>query len=258
LTGGEGPQRRVGIFLAGVQKAATTSMHAYLAEHRTLAPARIKETHFFDDERLDWNAPDYAAFHAFFGAVPAEAQAFDATPIYTFWPPALNRIRRYNAAARLIVLLRDPIERAYSHWAMEHRRGWETMPFGEAIRDGRARLPTTSPLLRAWRVFSYVERGFYAGQVRRALSLFPRHQILFLDAADLRRAHAGVLQQVATFLDLPPFPTVSPKLEHAGPLATGPSARDVDYLRSIFTSDVDELASLTGLDPGGWLTMRRD
>lgn len=258
MSGGGGPKAPVGIFLAGVQKAGTTSMHAYMASHPALSPGSVKETHFFDNEGLDWNVPDYSAFHTFFSAVPSEAQAFDATPIYTFWPPALDRIRRYNPAARLIVLLRDPIERAYSHWAMERRRGLETLPFAEAIREGRTRLPTASPLLPAWRVFSYVERGFYVDQVRRALGLFPRNQLLFLDSAELRRCPAEVLRRVAAFLDLPPFPELPARLDHAGAPGAGPEPQDVDYLRALFAADVEALADLTGLDTGDWLKPARN
>lgn len=250
------PAQRVGIFLAGVQKAGTTSLHAYLADHGALAAPRVKETHFFDDESLDWDAPPYETFHAFFAAAPAGAQAFDATPIYSFWPPSLGRIRRYNADARLIMAFRDPIERAYSHWAMERRRGAETLPFAEAIRAGRARLPQASPLRPEWRVYSYVERGFYAAQVRHALALFPRSQLLFLDAAELRRSHADVLGRIAAFLGLDPFSPLPARLEHVAPPGPGPEADDIAYLRSLFAGEVEDLASLTGLDLGDWLTLR--
>ncbi len=243
---------RVGIYLAGVQKAGTTSLHGYLAAHPALAAPRVKETHFFDDEGQDWTAPDYDTFHAYF---PEEAgRGFDATPITSFWPPSLGRIQRYNPAARLIIVLRDPIERAYSHWAMEQRRGAETLAFADAIRAGRARLPTSDPLRPEWRVFSYVERGFYAGQVRRALDLFPRRQLLFLDAHELRLAHAAVLTRIAGFLGLPPFPALPRRLDHAAPPGLGPTAADREYLRALFAADAAALAGLTGLDLQHWPT----
>lgn len=247
----------VGIFLAGVQKSGTTSMHGYMASHPALAGGIVKESHFFDNEHIDWDFPDYSNFHAFFKKVPSGARAFDATPIYTFWPPALDRISRYNPAARIIILLRDPIERCYSHWAMEFSRGLETLPFERAIRDGRLRLPAISTLQPSWRVFSYVERGFYADQVRRALSLFPPDQLLFVDSAKLRQNHAAVLRRIAEFLELPPFPSLSPRLDHARVAEWRLPQRDVDYLRELFAADVEVTTTLTGLDPGGWLTLRR-
>jgi hypothetical protein len=156
------------------------------------------------------------------------------------------------------VLLRDPIERAYSHWAMECGRGKEPLAFGAAIRDGRLRLPVSSPLHPAWRTFSYVERGFYADQIRRALQLFPREQLLFIDSADLRRCHSGVLQRVAAFLGLPPFPPLPARLDRAGPAGRGPEPLDVAYLRELFAADVMAVSELTGLDVSGWLTLKRD
>ncbi|MBR0673828.1 sulfotransferase domain-containing protein [Roseomonas soli] len=247
---------RVGIFVIGAQKAGTTSLYGYLRQHPGLAAARVKETHFFDDESLDWADPPYDRLHAWFDPAPAATQYFEATPITIFWPPALARIRRYNPAARLILLLRDPIERAYSHWAMEYRRGAEALPFAEAIRAGRYRLPPHAPLAPAWREFSYVERGLYADQVRRALALFPQRQLLCLDTAALRADHAGSLARISDFLGLPPFPPLAPRLDHSAPPGPGLTPADTAWLREIFAPDVRALAALTGLQLDDWLTLR--
>ncbi len=249
---------KVGVFLAGVQKAGTTSLFGYLAAHPLLAAPRAKETHFFDDESQDWQAPDYRLLDAGFGATTPGAIRFDATPIYSFWPPAMARIRRYNPAARLILLLRDPIERAYSHWAMEFRRGAETLPFAEAIREGRRRLPAAAPQAPAWREFSYVERGFYATQVQRALALFPARQLLCLDAEALHRNPAIGLERIAGFLGLPAFPPLPTQRENAAPPGPGPAAADVALLRTAFLPEVRALARLGGLRLDHWLTLRPD
>jgi len=251
-------EKRIGVFLAGVQKAGTTSMHGYMECHPFLSSGSMKETHFFDNETLDWNLPDYSAFEAFFKAVPERMQAFDASPVYTFWPPSLHRIRQYNPNARLIVLLRDPIARAHSHWMMETRRGRETLPFEEAIREGRRRLPADSPLAPAWRIFSYVERGFYASQIRRALDLFPQEQLLFIDSEELRRDHSAALRQVAEFLELTPFPKLTSRSSHEGIPGWRPEPHDVCYLRDLYVAEVEAVADLTGLDTSGWLTLKRN
>src|SRR5438128_3640412 len=113
--------------IAGVQKGGTTALYEYLAEMGDVGLSRQKETHFFDDETLDWARPDYARYHAMFDA-PEGRPCGEATPIYSYWPNALERIAAYNPAMKLILLLRDPVARAWSHWRMEYARGAERQP----------------------------------------------------------------------------------------------------------------------------------
>src|SRR5580698_9894961 len=142
--------------IAGVQKGGTTSLFRYLQNHPQLQPPQQKELHFFDEESIDWSKPDYQLLHNAFGPADEKRKAFEATPIYLFWPPALSRIKSYNPGIKLIFLFRDPIERAWSNWKMEIVRGRETLPFTVAIREGRKRLQTSHVLDRPWRLFSYV------------------------------------------------------------------------------------------------------
>ncbi len=173
-------QKRIPIFGCGVQKGGTTSLYAHFCEHPALSPPIQKELHFFDDETNAWAVPDYRALDAFFPPDDGDRLRFDITPIYSFWPPSMQRIRDYNPAAKLIFLFRDPFDRAWSQWCMEYARGDETLPFAEAIRGGRSRLDGLAPLARERRVYPYIERGRYSEQIRRALTHFPREQLLFL------------------------------------------------------------------------------
>ena len=139
--------KRVEIVIGGVQKAGTTSLFRYLQAHPDLLPPlRAKELHFFDDEALDWSEPNYELFHAAFGDAGANRKAYEATPIYLFWPPSLQRIRAYNPGMKLIFLFRDPIERAWSNWKMEINRQRETLPFHVAIRGAASGCKTVGPL----------------------------------------------------------------------------------------------------------------
>ena len=246
---------RLSAVLGGVQKAGTTTLFRYLQAHPQLAAPSRKETHFFDDETIDWSNPDYNHLKSFFPEPLGERLAFDATPIYLFWPPSLARIRAHNADIRLIFLFRDPIERAWSHWNMETHRDAESLPFAFAIRQGRERMKDSHPLDHAWRVHSYVERGYYARQVRQLFSLFSRDQILFLSLLDLKREPRAVLQSVATFLDIAPFPNLPAYHEHR--IEAPPMQRqDILYLRSIYCTEIDEFSQLSGIDVSDWLTMR--
>src|SRR5690242_9983812 len=166
---------RGNFLIAGVQKGGTTALFDYLGDYPDIALSDEKELPFFDDDDRDWRTPDYAAFHAHFPD-PAGRPCGEATPIYSYWPGSLERVAAYNPHMKLILVLRDPVQRAWSHWRMEYARGAETMAFGWCIREGRQRLFQAEP----WghhREFSYVERGFYAEQIERAFELFPRSQV---------------------------------------------------------------------------------
>jgi hypothetical protein len=209
--------KSVSIFVCGIQKAGTTSLYAHFCEHPALSPPSRKETHFFDDEEHDWVEPNYAALDDFFSPDDGDRLRFDATPIYGFWPPSIARIHAYNPAAKLIFLFRDPFERAWSQWCMEYARGDEELPFAVAIREGRRRMEGLPLLAAERRVYSYIERGLCAEQVRRVLVHFPLKQILFLRSKDLWDDHVTTLARIAAFLDIPLFPDTGAKREQIRP-----------------------------------------
>lgn len=236
---------RVDFIIPGVQKAGTTALFDHLGDVPGIALSTVKEVHFFDDESVDWAQPDYRAYEAQFASVQG-AVVGEATPIYLYWPNALERIAAYNPAMRLIVMLRDPVERAWSHWRMETSRGPEREPFGWCIRQGRQRLFESEP----WghhREFSYVERGFYGEQVARMFELFPREQVLFLKADDLRTDPNTVLASVCAFLGVAPPPRTEPRSVHVGRDMAGLEPMDVAYLRAVYARDAARLQDLTGI-----------
>lgn len=252
-------RKPVSIFVCGVQKGGTTSLHAHFCEHPALSPPAVKELHFFDDETNDWSSPDYTRLEANFRPSDGDRLRFDSTPIYAFWPPSIARIRAYNPAARLIFLFRDPFERAWSQWCMEYARGEETLPFAAAIREGRSRIDHLPALAPQRRVYFYIERGLYAEQVRRALANFPREQVLFLCSEDLRDDHVVTLGRIARFLGIAGFPDTGPKREQRRIYLDLPSAKteaDRAFVADLVRDDVREFAALTGLDVSAWPVMR--
>jgi len=248
---------RLQIIIGGVQKGGTTSLFGYFSEHaQLLAPIKGKELHFFDNETIDWRNPDYRILHGAFKFGGFGKKAFEATPIYIFWPPALERIRQYNPKMNLIFLFRDPIERAWSNWKMEIVRGREILPFHLAIREGRNRLRSSSHLDRPWRYLTYVERGLFLDQVRKALALFPREQLLFLRSNDLKRDPRGTLKMITDFLDIDPFFESPERRDHQSERVNYRlQAADVQFLREIYHDDVVEFAKLTGLGVCDWPTI---
>lgn len=239
----------VDFVIAGAQKAGTTALHAFLREHPALFIPERKEIHFFDDETLDWSAPDHRRYEAWFADNAAGRRAGEATPIYMFWPPALARIAAYNPAMKLIISLRRPADRAHSHWVMERQRGHETLPFAEAIRAGRARIHQSAWAMRR---FSYVERGLYCDQVRRARALFSPAQVLLVEHRDLAERPDAVLDTITDFLGVARF-THYPARRIVRPPVTGPAQdpmepRDRQYLEDLYADDMNALMTLSGRD----------
>jgi hypothetical protein len=191
----------VDFFIAGVQKSGTTALDAMLRRHPRIQMAAQKEPHFFDNEALAWEAPDYQALHHHYDWSVDGVLRGEATPIYTYWPNAIERLKAYNPNAKLIVGLRHPSYRAFSHWRMETTRGAESMSFSDAIRQGRGRV-TTAPN-GVHRVYSYVERGLYAAQIARVLTHFPRSQTFVFRTDHLWLSPESMLAQLQSFLGVP-------------------------------------------------------
>lgn len=240
---------RLGFLVAGAQKCGTTALDGYLRSHAALEMASMKEVHFFDEEQtVDWRNPDYAPLHALYSGSTDRLRG-EATPITLYWTPAHWRILRYNPDMRFIFMLRDPVERAWSHWRMNIRRQLDHLPFSEAIRAGRMRVledPLHSGLARH---SSYIERGWYGRQIAWLTTLFPIENMLFLRQDDLDAQPDQTLARVAAFLGIGPFAPVQPlRLNVAEADELGQmSAEDRHHLTAVFRPDLERLAALTGV-----------
>lgn len=214
--------------------------------------ATVKEVHFFDNESLDWSNPDYEQFHAQFNWDRGDARRGEATPIYTYWPQALERLQRYNPSARLIVGLRHPSFRAFSHWRMEVTRNADTLSFSAAIREGRERVRSAPG--RVHRVYSYVERGYYDQQIARLLSLFPRSQLHFFRTDQLFSRPADTVTRIEDFLGVERALTASQR--YVVPLESKDfglmTPGDRAYLDDLFGASIAEVERLSGQDLSDW------
>lgn len=232
--------RKLDFLIAGVQKGGTTALWHFLKQHPQIRFGPRKEIHFFDDESLDWTDPDYEILHRQYADAPEDSILGDATPIYTYWPPSLMRIHAYNPNIRLIVLLRDPISRAFSHWRMETGRGNETLGFSEAIRSGRARITCEVGGVPCHRIFSYLERGLFAQQLDRLYGSFAKDRILVVKSEDLKLDQQSKLDELTDFLNVRRFSSY-PQDETVFKTETGEQTKitpeDEDYLRSYYRQD---------------------
>lgn len=167
----------VDFVIAGTQKGGTTALHSYLSDHPEICMADPKEVHFFDDDRnFSSGSPEYSKYHAFFSPENTHRLLGEATPSYMYWREAPKRLWEYNPKMKIIILLRNPIERAYSHWNMQRSRKTDQSTFWQAVNNEKTTCDRA--LLKQNRVFSYVDRGFYMEQLRRLWAYFPKDRVL--------------------------------------------------------------------------------
>lgn len=213
----------VDFMIIGVQKGGTTALAEFLSQHPQIGMARPKEVHLFDAEDYAADTPPAAIderYRSHFAHCPDARLRGEATPIYVFLPEVAVQLKRYHPALKLIVLLRDPVQRALSTHRMQRARGRERLPFALALlcerwrlrRDKRPRAQRS-----ALREHAYRRRGLYAEQLANLFAAFDRRQVLLLESEALLRQHSAVLRRAFAFLGVdesiavPPaivFPTV--------------------------------------------------
>jgi hypothetical protein len=194
--------------IVGAAKAGTTSLHEHLCEHPRVAAPRAKEVHYFDfsyRRGSGW-------YRAHFPRAGAGEISGESTPYYLFHPAVPERVARDLPGVKLIAILRDPIDRAFSHHNHETASGYESLPFEQAIAAEPERLRgeeeklLRSPGYRSYshQHHSYLARSRYAEQVERWLRYFDRDDLLILSAEDLFTRPAETVEAAQRFLDLEP------------------------------------------------------
>jgi hypothetical protein len=196
--------------IIGAQKCGTTSLYHELSRHPQVAPAFRKEPHFFDDA---WHRGE-SWYRANFARARAHRITGEASPHYLFSPEAPARVRQMVPEAKLIVMLRNPVDRAWSHYHHERRRGYEALSFEAAIAAEPQRLAQGGQYHR--RHHAYVHRGEYAGQLQGWLAHFPREQMLVIRSEDYRADAPAVYSQVLAFLGLPALELASRRERNVG------------------------------------------
>ena len=197
---------KVGFMIVGAQKCGTSALWEYLGAHPQVGMSSPKEVQLFSgpDYSSDWSPQEIDRRYApWFRHCPEAEVRGEVTPIYLFFPEVAAQLKRYNADLKLIVLLRDPVERTISNYYMQRARGKEKAPLWLALLAEPRRLRRCANP-REWgsatRVCSYRARGLYSIQLRNLHRHFPRHQVLIVRSRDLAQDHQAVLRRVFHFL----------------------------------------------------------
>jgi Sulfotransferase domain len=204
--------------IIGGQRCGTSALNRYLWEHPNVLPAMYKELHFFDvnhERGLHWYRGHFPTTRHRSRVASRRggiALSGEATPYYLFHPLVPERLAAALPNARLIVVLRDPVARAISHYHHERHLGIETLGLSDALEIEDERLageedriindPTYTSF--AHQNFSYKARGRYAAQLSRWLDRFPRGQLLVIETNALFYEPAREFERVTSFLGLPP------------------------------------------------------
>ncbi len=208
------PLRFVPAYLiVGAMKAGTTFLHDCLTRHPACAGPVEKELHFFDNNfhrGVRWYRAQFP-IRAWMECRQGRAMlSGEASPYYLFHPLAPTRAREVCPGARIIVLLRDPAERAYSHYQQNVRAGFEQLSFEAALEAEPVRLRGEEERLgrepgyysAAHQTFSYAARGEYTPQVARWYGAFGRDRVLVLQSERLWDEPAETYSRVLGFLGL--------------------------------------------------------
>ena len=213
-----GLRMRPDFLIVGAQRCGTTSLFRDLAAHPAVVPPLFqKGIHFFDmhyGRGLRWyhgHFPVAALARRRVAATGARPITGEASPYYVFHPLAPRRIAADLPGVKLIVLLRDPVERAYSAHRQETARGFETEPFERALDLEPTRLSGEVEKMLAdpgyvsfgHQHHAYLARGQYAEQLAVLFELFGRERVLVLDSAEFFTRPRDVWSGVLAFLGLP-------------------------------------------------------
>ncbi|MFL6049626.1 MAG: sulfotransferase domain-containing protein [Gaiellales bacterium] len=228
-----------GFLIVGGQRCGTTSMYRALAQHPLIQkPIWHKGVHYFDlhyDRGLGWyraHFPLRAGAGRMERAWGRPPLAFESSPYYMHHPLAPGRIAHDLPGVKLIVLVRDPVERAHSAHAHELARGFEDEPFERALALEPQRLEREEDRMRADPAYrshalqhqAYVTRGQYADQLDRLAALVGRERLLVLDSGAFFSEPEAEYSRVLAFLELPRCGTTVFERHNARPRPHVPDA----------------------------------
>jgi hypothetical protein len=237
----------------GAQKAGTTSFYHYLAQHSQVVTPLFKEVHYFDNNYsrgIDWYKAHFCTRSDLHGR-----STFEASPYYLFHPAVPQRIAADLPHARFVVMLRNPIERAHSHYWHEKRLGHEPLSFADAIEAEEGRLNGEEGSRSARRDvsfnhshFSYASRGKYVEQLNRWLECFDKERFLFIKSERFFADPRAEMQRAAEFMGIAAFPKIDWTPKAVGKYGRRIESRTRAMLEKIFAAANHDLRQIAGSD----------
>lgn len=244
---------KVDLLIIGAQKAGTTSLYRYIDQHPEISVSQVKEVAYFVDEDLYGKGVTY--FHSFFADTQPGAKIASGYVHMLACPHAPERVRQYNPEMKFIVLLRHPVQRAWSAYQYAIQMGWESgdLSFLQALDMEGERLDRKNPRTRYDTVYGY--NGLYCAHLKHWMQFFPAEQFLLLRSEDLRFNTDNCLESVWSFLGVSGGAKIDTSIEYNRAGRTR-----VRWINSIIHDKSSSLIRLMGrLVPGGlrvWIRSR--
>ena len=224
---------KVDFFIVGAPKAGTTSLYHYLHEHPQVEMSSQKEPDYFSDKAIHEQGIYYTKkrvntlykYESLF--VQKESVVYgEASVSYLFYDNVAKDIKKYNPNAKIIIMLRNPAERAFSHYLMDYRLGLISDSF-ENIITKKSKHKNTHLFYQ-----QYILVSKYANQIQRYLNFFEKDNILFIDYEDFRINVSGTVNEVCNFLDISTDFTADTDIKHN--TFTMPKNKVIRYIYSFF------------------------
>ena len=242
--------KKVDVFIVGGQKCGTTALHNYLIKHPKIISGKIKELHFFDYEPyFDKENIIKSPMHLralFQRKIPEDSILIDSTPNYSWWENSINRIYNYNKNAKLIFIMRNPVQRALSHWNMQYDLKISLKSFRDSYNQ-ELRGDTSREL-------SYISRGFYSKQIKKMFNNFGRKNVHILESKDLKENTNNELLKISNFLNIDKKDFSVEKIVNNS-RAYHSKLEEIDKVKliKIFTPEIRELERLLKKDFSHWI-----
>jgi hypothetical protein len=235
-------------------KSGTSSLYSYLAQHPQILPSSKKEVHFFDNN-FQRGEQWYRAHFPLKQQISAGFITGEASPLYLFNPIVANRIYELIPKVKLIAVLRNPTERAISHYFHEVRKNRENLPIMEALQAEETRLARVLQCREfddfPYIHFSYKKRGIYIEQLQEFWQYFSKEQLLCLRSETLFEELQRTLREVFAFLEVDEtFEVKDTKPRNVGRNREEVAPEVYEYLNDFFSSYNQELYQNLGQDFG--------
>lgn len=268
-------------FIVGAMRSGTTSLYYYLKQHPKIYMCPIKETNYFAKdidprqftrknkrESLKVNIGDYIRenmpktihsayvrdwrqYKSLFKNVNKEKATGECSPSYLFSDVSAKNIKKIIPNAKIIIVLRNPLQRAYSHYKLEKQREFTNLTFLEAVKEDRDKK------VKGWGINQlYVELGLYYKQVKRYLSQFGKNQIKIFLYEELIENPNKLLKEIFKFLGVNKNVYVNTSNRHnASKIKEQEISEEAkNYLKNFFDRDINRLSTLIKKDLSSWIT----
>lgn len=241
--------------VVGVRRSGTTSLAHSLSRHPLIRLCNSEDSGFFAKDKLFEKGNPSSSFSSMASTYSGAQMIWgDVCPDYIFHTPSIARLSHYNPSIKLITILRNPAERAFSDWQYATYKGWEDRPFMTAIQEelNARHQPSAAQDQLNVMTSSYLARSMYGEQIQSLIQYFDPHQLLFIRSDDFKYDTPVIMYRVFQFLNVP-YEEVDCTAQNVGFYHLSISAPDYNSVIKLFEDDIYLTEELLGWNCNEWL-----